>query len=176
MNEMSKLVVIKNLIRYIQECSAHAHLKSMQPAYRCLLWGKSIVEWNIATGEVDKMLATGKSEFPPLQHKLDAILAEEKSLKFILLTDGNYSSDSVAAFQNWRNDKEGVAIRTIAIGADSNNLKLSNLSTNGIVFSPEDMSAAIESLIFNPYNSETFPERIPKVLINSAKKSQGKSG
>ena len=171
MCEMSKLVVIKNLVRYIHECSSFAPLKSMQLVYRYFLWGESFNELDIASDELEQVLAAGRAELPPLQQKLDAILAEEKSLKVILFSDGNYPRELIADFQNWRNEKEGVAIRAISIGGDSNNLKLASLSTNGIVFSPEDVSAAIESLIFNPDNSESSPGRIPKIAFKIPEKS-----
>jgi len=113
----------------------------------------SLFFWNREVNEVDfvntddfmSFTASGKLNFETLKEKLILINEEDKDIKILFLSDGNYENSKFNDFCNYVENRSNIYIVPIHIGADSSIDKLKSISFNGYVYGAEDVLTAIKS-------------------------------
>lgn len=165
MKEMGKIHLQRNLCRYA------AHLKLIdQEKYSGLdihfyQWAKNVSEVALQSdGDIPALNAEGSSELCTFSDFLSQHLSDTGSARILILSDGNFSNSDIVSFQNQLSKFPNLIIRTVAVGADADLLKLKKISTNNSVHLSENISSAIDSTIFDSDEPLTAPVSTALIL------------
>jgi hypothetical protein len=82
----------------------------------------------------------------------------------LILSDGNFSNSDILIFQNQLSSFPGLIIRTIAVGADADLLKLKKISTNNSVHLSENIASAIDCTLFGNNEQLGAPVSTAQIL------------
>lgn len=167
MNEMGKIFIQKNLCRYLNQLKAIGSDKYLDVDIRFFKWSQNISEIVIqADGHVPELFPEGSSDLIDLADFLSNKLSEEQSLSALVLSDGNFTNSDIVSFKKQLNSHLSPVLRSVAVGADSDLLKLKKISSNGTVYLSEDISAAISSTVLGHDKHLPGPETTDQILLN----------
>ena len=149
MNEMGKIHLQRNLCRYAAQLRGIDQQKYADLDIRFYQWAQDILKITIQTdGDIPGLNAEGSSNLCDLYDFLSHHLNDSGSARILILSDGNFSNSDIVSFQKQLSKFPELIIRTVAVGADADLLKLKKISTNKSVHLSENISSAIDSTIF----------------------------
>lgn len=165
MNEMGKIHLQRNLCRYAAQVRLINQEKYLGSDIRFYQWAKNVSEFSLqSNGDIPALNAGGSSKLCDLSDFLSRHLNNPGRAMILILSDGNFSNTEIVSFQSQRNTFD-LIIRTVAVGADSNLLKLKKISTNNTVYLSENIATAIDNIIFGSDDeSLTAPVSITQIL------------
>jgi hypothetical protein len=148
MNEMGKIHLQQNLCRYAAQLRGIDQEKYADLDIRFYQWAQDISEITISDGGIPALNAEGSSDLCDLSDFLSQHLNDTGRARILILSDGNFPNSDIVSFQNQLITFPDLIIRTVAVGADADLLKLKKISTNNSVHLSENVSSAIDSTIF----------------------------
>jgi hypothetical protein len=173
MNEMGKLHLQRNLCRYITQLPTIDKKKYMDIGFHLYQWAQNISEIYIQDdGDVPLLMPKGSSDLRILSNFLSQGFDSTPNRKILLLSDGNFNSLDVREFKEQLNLLSKLILRTVAIGADADLLKLKKISTNNTVYLSEDIASAIDSTIFASDEPLTAPVSTSQILQSKLSESE----
>jgi len=169
MQEMGKLLLARNLVAFIREFSEIQPDKLPPGEIELFSWSDTIQPVELPDEiEIPRFLASGSSDLKQLEEFLHFRTENMSQVKMLILSDGHIAAGSLKRFQLLCREQPHIAIRTVAVGADAAISNLRKLSTNNSVFSSEDISAAIQSLIAGIDDSIELPTSVNDIALHSA--------
>lgn len=169
MNEMGKIHLQRNLCRYAAHLRLIDQEKYSVADIRFYLWAQNISEVALQSdGNIPALNAEGPSNLCVLSDFLSEYLKDNRRSMVLILSDGNFSNSDIVNFQNQLGTLTDLIIRTVAVGADADLLKLKKISTNNTVYLSENIASAIDGTIFGsdeplaaPVSTAQIPQSEP---------------
>lgn len=150
MNEMGKIHLQRNLCRYAAQLALIEPDKYTDFNIRFYQWGLSVSEVHLKDdGDIPLLEAKGSTSLSVLADFLSQKLTDSERLRVLILSDGNFSTLDIVSFKKLLSSYPEMVVRTVAVGADADLLKLKKTSTNNKVYLSENIASAIESTIFD---------------------------
>jgi hypothetical protein len=165
MNEMGKIHLQRNLCRYAAQLRGINQQKYASLDVRFYQWAQDISEITIQSdGDIPALNAEGSSNLCDLSDFLSQHLNDNGRARTLILSDGNFPNSDIVSFQNQLSTFSDLVIRTVAVGADADLLKLKKISTNNSVHLSENISSAIDSTIFGSDELFAIPVSTAQIL------------
>ncbi len=166
MNEMGKIHLQRNLCRYAAQLRGIDQQKYADLDIRFYQWAQDISEVTIQSdGDIPALKAEGASNLCVLSKFLSQHSNEDDQTRILIFSDGNFpSSEDIKSFQKRLGTYTNLSIRTVAVGADADLLKLKNISTINTVYLSENIASAIDSTIFGSDEPLTAPVSTARIL------------
>jgi len=165
MNEMGKIHLQRNLCRYAAQLRLIDQEKYSGSDIRFYQWAQNISEVALQSdGDIPALNAEGSSKLCVLSDFLSQHLNDTGRLMVLILSDGNFPNSDIVSFQNQLGTFSDLIIRTVAVGADADLLKLKKISTNNSVYLSENIASAIDSTIFGSDEPLTAPVSTAQIL------------
>ena len=165
MNEMGKIHLQRNLCRYAAQLRLIDQEKYSGSDIRFYQWAQNISEVALQSdGDIPALNAEGSSKLCVLSDFLSQHLNDTGRLMVLILSDGNFPNSDIVSFQNQLGTFSDLIIRTVAVGADADLLKLKKISTNNSVYLSENIASAIDSTIFGSDEPLTAPVSTARIL------------
>lgn len=165
MNEMGKIHLQRNLCRSAAQLRLIDQEKYSGFDIRFYQWSQDVSEIALQSdGDMPSLNAESSSNLCVLSDFLSQNLNDTGRSMALILSDGNFPSSDILSFQKQLSSFPDMAIRTVAVGADADLLKLKKISSNDSVQFSENISLAIDSLIFENDERVTAPESIAQIL------------
>ena len=168
MQEMGKLMLARNLISCIREkcClkSGEIPFKKMQ----FFIWNDKVCPVDLSNdNETPHFKASGKVDMDQLIELLGREASAGLLQNVIILSDGNFSKNTLKKFCVWRKEQSNVNIRTVAIGADASHFNLKEMATNNHVILSENISTVIQSFYYGIDSNVLPPYSIGELTLPS---------
>ncbi|MCX4039890.1 hypothetical protein OR606_06705 [Aeromonas hydrophila] len=165
MNEMGKIHLQRNLCRYAAQLRGIDQQQYADLDIRFYQWAQDISEVTIQSdGDIPSLNAEGSSNLCDLYDFLSQYLNDSGSARILILSDGNFPNSDIVSFKNQLSKFPDLIIRTVAVGADADLLKLKKISTNNSVHLSENISSAIDSTIFGSDEPFAIPVSTAQIL------------
>ncbi|MGI2014864.1 hypothetical protein [Shewanella oncorhynchi] len=165
MNDMGKIHLQRNLSRYAVQLREIDQEKYKDLNIRLFLWEQNIYEITMQNDrDVPALTANGSASLNALSNFLSNNPTETEISRFLILSDGNFSNSDIVSFQNRHGAFSDLLIRSVAVGADADLLKLKKISTNNTVYLSENIASAIDSAIFGFDMLRTAPVSVDQIL------------
>ncbi|MCP5208450.1 MAG: VWA domain-containing protein [Hahellaceae bacterium] len=165
MNEMGKIHLQRNLCRYAAQLRLIDQEKYSGLDIRLYQWAQNIAEAVLQSdGDIPAFNAEGSSNLCVLSDFLSQYLNRSMRSMVLILSDGNFPSSDIVSFHNKLDTFSNLIIRTVAVGADADLLKLKKISTNNTVYLSENIASAIDSTIFGSDEPLTAPASTAQIL------------
>lgn len=165
MNEMGKIHLQRNLCRYAAQLRLIDQEKYSDSDIRFYQWAQNVSEVALQSdGDIPAFNAEGSSNLYVLSDFLSQYLNDTGRLMVLILSDGNFPNSDIVSFQNQLGTFSDLIIRTVAVGADADLLKLKKISTNNTVYLSENIASAIDSTIFGSDEPLTAPVSTARIL------------
>lgn len=165
MNEMEKVHLQKNLCRYAAQIQLIDQEKYSNFVIHFYKWTQNVSEFSMHNdGDLPVLTAEGSASLNFLSDFISNNLNNIKRPIVLILSDGNFSSSDILNFHSQLRLFPGVLIRTVAVGADADLLKLKKISTNNTVYLSENIASAIDSTIFGSDEPLTAPVSTARIL------------
>jgi hypothetical protein len=165
MNEMGKIHLQRNLCRYAAQMRDIDQEKYADLEICFYQWAQDISEITIQSdGDIPALNAEGSSNLCDLADFISQHLNDTRSGRILILSDGNFPNSNIVSFQNQLSKFPDLIIWTVAVGADSDLLKLKKISTNNSVHLSENISSAIDSTIFGSDEPFAIPVSTAQIL------------
>lgn len=165
MNEMGKIHLQRNLCRYVAQLRLIDQEKYVDLGIRFYQWARDISEITIQSdGDIPALNAEGSSNLCMLSDFLSQHLNDTERARILILSDGNFPDPGILIFQKQLGSRPDLIIRTVAVGADADLLKLKKISTNNRVYLSENISSAIDSTIFDSDEPFATPVSTAQIL------------
>lgn len=165
MNEMGKIHLQRNLCRYAVQLVLIDQEKYSGFDIRFYQWAKDVSEVALRSdGDIPALNAEGSSNLCVLSEFFFEYLNDTGRSMVLILSDGNFPNSDVVSFQNKLGTFSGLVIRTVAVGADADLLKLKKISTNNTVYLSENIASAIDSTILGSDEPLTGPLSTSRIL------------
>lgn len=165
MNEMGKIHLQRNLCRYAAQLRLIDQGKYSGSDIRFYQWAQNVSEVALQSdGDIPALNAEGSSKLCVLSDFLSQHLNDNGRSMVLILSDGNFPNSDIVSFQNKLGTFTGLIIRTVAVGADADLLKLKKISTNNTVYLSENIASAIDSTIFGSDEPLTAPASTAQIL------------
>jgi len=165
MNEMGKIHLQRNLCRYAAQLRLIDQDKYSGADIRFYQWAQNVSEVALQSdGDIPALNAEGSSNLCDLSDFLSQHLNDAGSARTLILSDGNFPNSNIVSFQNQLSTFSDLIIRTVAVGADADLLKLKKISTNNSVHLSENISSAIDSTIFGSDEPFAIPVSTAQIL------------
>ncbi|PJX13389.1 hypothetical protein CWI66_12570 [Halomonas sp. 141] len=165
MNEMGKIHLQRNLCRYAAQLRLIDQEKYSGSDIRFYQWAQNVSEVALQSdGDIPALNAEGSSNLCDLSDFLSQHLNDAGSARTLILSDGNFPNSNIVSFQNQLNTFSDLIIRTVAVGADADLLKLKKISTNNTVYLSENIASSIDSTIFGSDEPLTAPVSTAGIL------------
>jgi hypothetical protein len=165
MNEMGKIHLQRNLCRYATQLQRINQEKYSDVDIRFYQWTQNVSEIILQDdGDIPAFKAEDSSSLSDLSGFLSQHLKDTGISKVLILSDGNLTRDELDKFIKWKENSKKYLIRTVAVGADSDLLKLKHISTNNTVHLSENISSAIDSTIFGSDEPLAAPVSTAQIL------------
>lgn len=177
MNEMGKIHLQRNLCRYAAQLQLIEQEKYSGVDIRFYQWAQNISEIALQSdGDIPALNAEGSATFCALSDFLSEHLKNTEKLMVLILSDGNFLGSDIENFRKQMSTFPDLLIRTVAVGADANLLKLEKLSTNKTVYLSENIPSAIENTVFGSDKPLAAPVSTAQILqsepINSEEQEE----
>lgn len=165
MDEMGKIHLQRNLCRYAAQLRLIDRERYSDLYIYFYQWAQNISEITLLSdGDIPSLKAEGSSSLSELSNFLSLHFKDTEITKVLILSDGNFPNSDIVSFQNQRGTFSDLIIRTVAVGADADLLKLKKISTNNTVYLSENMASAIDSTIFGSDEPLTAPVSTVRLL------------
>lgn len=165
MNEMGKIHLQRNLCRYAAQLRLIDQEKYSGSDIRFYQWAQNVSEVALhSDGDIPALNAEGSSKLCVLSDFLSQHLNDTRRSMVLILSDGNFPNSDIVSFQNQLGTFTDLIIRTVAVGADADLLKLKKISTNNTVYLSENIASAIDSTIFGSDEPLTAPVSTDQIL------------
>ena len=169
MNEMGKIHLLRNLCRYAAQLRLIDQEKYSVADIRFYQWAQNVSEVALQSdGDIPALNAEGSSNLCVLSGFLSKYLKDTGRSMVLILSDGNFPNSDIVSFQNQLSTLTDLIIRTVAVGADADLLKLKKISTNNTVYLSENIASAIDGTIFGsdeplaaPVSTAQIPQSEP---------------
>ena len=166
MKEMGKTPLLRNLLRFISELQVINEDKYTEFEFNFFSWSSSLSEIVFQNNEEQFAIEPkGKADLDQLKVRLESILDNDSPLKVLIVSDGNFSTTDIDNFNKWRKEQSNLMIRTVGVGADADHFKLEKLSTNSKMSKSENISSAIDSLLFGTDIQIGCPDSISQISM-----------
>ncbi|OUS68187.1 hypothetical protein B5G52_20245 [Pseudoalteromonas sp. A601] len=165
MNEMGKIHLQRNLCRYAAQLRLIDQEKYSGLDIRLYQWAQNIAEAVLQSdGDIPALSAEGSSNLCVISDFLSQYQSDTGKLMVLILSDGNFPNPDIVSFQKKLGTFSDLIIRTVAVGADADLLKLKKISTNNTVYLSENIASAIDSTIFGSDELLTAPVSTARFL------------
>jgi len=165
MNEMGKIHLQRNLCRYAAQLRDIDQKKYADLDIHFYQWAQDVSEIIIQSdGDIPVLTAEGSSNLCDLSDFLSQHLNDTVRVRFLILSDGNFSNSDISSFQKQLSSCPDLITRAVAVGADADLLKLKKISTNNSVHLAENISSAIDSIIFGSDKPFAIPVSTAQIL------------
>lgn len=169
MNEMGKIHLQRNLCRYAVQLLLIEQEKYSGLGIRFYQWAQSISEIALQRdGDIPAINAEGSSSLCVLFDFLSQHLNTTGRSMVLILSDGNFANSDILSLRNQLNSFPDLIIRTVAVGADADLLKLKKISTNNTVYLSENIASAIDGTIFGSDEPLTAPVSTALIMQSEA--------
>jgi hypothetical protein len=169
MNEMGKMHLQRNLCRYAAQLQIIDQDRYAYIDIRFYQWASSVSKIVVQSdGDIPTLTAEGSSNLNTLSGFLYQNLNGSENLRGLILSDGNFANSDILNFQKQLNSSPSLILRTVAVGADADLLKLKKISSNDSVYLSENIARAIDSTLFGSDECVTAPESIAQILQTEA--------
>lgn len=173
MNEMGKIQLQKNLCAYVLQLWLLEKSKYKDIELNFYKWTTEISRLTLDNhSQLPTFTAEGAAKLSSLADFIRPHLNKSPSARFLLFSDGNFASDDYKKFINWKKTQKLPLLRTLAIGADADILKLKALSTNKSCYLSENIAATIESVVFGTDEFLSAPKSINEIVNFAQVKSE----
>jgi len=176
MNEMGKIHLQRNLCRYAAQLRLLDQEKYSGADIRFYRWAQNISEVALQSdGDIPALNAEGSSSLCVLSDFLSEYLKDTRRSMVLILSDGNFSNSEIVSFQNQLGTLTDLIIRTVAVGADADLLKLKKISTNNTVYLSENIASAIDGTIFGsdePLAAPVSTAQIPQSELTESEEPE----
>jgi hypothetical protein len=136
-------------------------------------WAQDISELALQSdGDIPALNAEGSSNLYILSDFLSQNLNDTGRSMVLILSDGNFPNPDIVNFQNQLSTFPDLLIRTVAVGADADLLKLKKISTNNTVYLSENIASAIDSTIFGSDEPLAAPVSTTQILQSEPAESE----
>ena len=165
MNEIGKIHLQRNLCRYAAQLRLIDQEKYSGSDIRFYQWAQNVSEVALQSdGDIPALNAEGCSNLSELSDFLFQHLKDTEIARVLILSDGNFQNSDIVSFQNQLGTFTNLIIRTVAVGADADLLKLKKISTNNTVYLSENIASAIDSTIFGSDEPPAAPVSTARIL------------
>lgn len=165
MNEMGKIHLQRNLCRYAAQLRLIDQEKYSGSDIHFYQWAQNVSEVALQSdGDIPDLNAEGSSNLCVISEFLSQYQSDTGRLMVLILSDGNFPNSDIVSFQNKLGTFTDLIIRTVAVGADADLLKLKKISTNNTVYLSENIASAIDSTIFGSDEPLTAPASTAQIL------------
>lgn len=165
MNEMGKIHLQRSLCRYAAQLRQIDREKYFDLDIRFYQWAQNVSEIVMQSdGDIPALNAEGFSKLCVLSDFLSQQLNNTGRLMVLILSDGNFPNSNIVSFKSQLSTFGDLIIRTVAVGADADLLKLKKISTNNTVYLSENIASAIDSAIFDSDEKLIVPVSIVEIL------------
>ncbi|KGA27985.1 vWA domain-containing protein [Pectobacterium odoriferum] len=165
MNEMGKIHLQRNLCRYASQLQRIDQEKYSGDKIHFYQWTQNTSEITLQSdGDIPALNAEGSSNLCVISDFLSQYLNDTGRLMVLILSDGNFPNSDIVSFQKKLGTFSNLIIRTVAVGADADLLKLKKISTNNTVYLSENIASAIDSTIFGSDELLTAPVSTARIL------------
>lgn len=165
MNEMGKIHLQRNLCRYAAQLRLIDQEKYSGSDIRFYQWAQNVSEVALQSdGDIPALNAEGSSNLCVLSDFLSQHLNDTGRSMVLILSDGNFPNLDIESFKNQLSTFADLIIRTVAIGADADLLKLKKVSTNNTAYLSENIASAIDGTIFGSDEPLTAPVSTAQIL------------
>lgn len=165
MKELGKIHLQRNLCRYAAQLRVIDQEKYADLDIRFYQWAEDVSEITIQSdGDIPALNGEGSSNLCVLSDFLSQHLNDTGRSRALILSDGNFPNSDIVSFQNQLSKFPDLIIRTVAVGADADLLKLKKISTNNSVHLSENISSAIDSTIFGSEEPFAIPVSTTQIL------------
>ena len=162
MKEMGKIHLQRNLCRYANQ------LKTLNLVFSNL--NMLFFQWNAEVarirpdddGDIPPLAARGPSDLGALAAFLRETRDEGRTLRALVLSDGNFSSE--ADWSKELGNPPGWRLRTVAVGADADLLRLREIASNGRCYQAEDIATAVNDAAFGPDGPVREPASADQII------------
>ncbi|MDD7984709.1 hypothetical protein PQO01_07075 [Lentisphaera marina] len=90
----------------------------------------------------------------------------------LILSDGNFANSDIVNFQKQLSMFTDLLIRTVAVGADADLLKLKKISSNHTVYLSENITSAIDDISFASDEPLDAPVSISQILQSAPSETE----
>ncbi|ELI9035116.1 hypothetical protein ABMZ78_09800 [Morganella morganii] len=165
MNELGKIHLQRNLCRYAAQLRLIDQEKYSGLDICFYQWEQNVSEVVLQSdGDIPALKAEGSSNLCVISDFLSQYLNDTGRLMVLILSDGNFPNSDIVSFQKQLGTFSNLMIRTVAVGADADLLKLNKISTNNSVHLSENISSAIDSTIFGSDEPFAIPVSTAQIL------------
>lgn len=165
MNEMGKILLQRNLCRYVAQLRLMDQEKYSGLDIRFYQWAQNVSEIVLQSdGNIPALNAEGSSNLCVISDFLSQYLNRTMRPMVLILSDGNFPNSDIVSFKKQLGTFSNLIIRTVAVGADADLLKLKKISTNNTVYLSENIASAIDSTIFGSDEPLTVPVSTSQIL------------
>lgn len=165
MNEMGKIHLQRNLCRYAAQLRLIDQEKYSGLDIRFYQWAQNVSEVVLQSdGDIPALNAEGSSNLCVISDFLSQHLNDIGRSMVLIMSDGNFPNSDIVSFQKQLGTFSNLIIRTVAVGADTDMLKLKKISTNNTVYLSENIASAIDSTIFGSDELLTAPVSTARIL------------
>jgi hypothetical protein len=165
MNEMGKIHLQRNLCRYAAQLRLIDQEKYSGLDIRFYQWAQNVSEVVLPSdGDIPALNAEGSSNLCVISDFLSQHLNDTGRSMVLIMSDGSFPNSEIVSFQNQMGTFTNLIIRTVAVGADADLLKLKKISTNNTVYLSENIASAIDSTIFGSDELLTAPISTARIL------------
>lgn len=165
MNEMGKIHLQRNLCRYAAQLQLIDQDKYSGADIRFYQWAQNVSEVALQSdGNIPALNAEGSSNLCALSDFLSQHVNDTGRSMVLIMSDGNFSNSDIVSFQKQLGTFSNLIIRTVAVGADADLLKLKKISTNKTVYLSENIASAIDGTIFGSDEPLTAPASTAQIL------------
>lgn len=173
MNEMGKIHLQRNLCRYAAQLRLIDQEKYSGSDIRFYQWAQDVSEVALQSdGDIPALNAEGSSNLCVLSDFLSQHLNDTGRSMALILSDGNFPNSDIVSFQSQLSTFTDLIIRTVAVGADADLLKLKKISTNNTVYLSENIASAIDCTIFGSDESLAAPAFTAQILQSEPAESE----
>lgn len=165
MNEMGKIHLQRNLCRYAVQLKAIDQEKYEDMEIRFYQWTLNVSEIVVQSdGDIPALIAEGSTNLNALLDFLIENMNSVGNLRILILSDGNFSNSDISIFKQKINSLPDLIIRTVAVGADADLLKLKKISLDDRVHLSENIATAIDSTIFGNNKNMAPPDSFDQIF------------
>ncbi|RCW94170.1 VWA domain-containing protein [Marinomonas foliarum] len=173
MSEMGKIHLQRNLCRYAAQLRLIDQEKYSGLNIRFYQWAQSVSEIVLQSdGNIPALNAEGSSNVCALSDFLSQHVNDTGRSMVLILSDGNFPNSDIVSFKTKLGTFTDLIIRTVAVGADADLLKLKKIATNNTVYLSENIASAIDGTIFGSDEPLTAPASTAQILQSATAETE----
>ena len=168
MNEMGKIHLQRNLCRYVAQLQLIEPEKYANFNIHFYQWAQDVSQITVQSdGDIPAIYTEGTASLDVLVDFLFRNLSITQRALLLVISDGHFTKTDILNFQSQLSSLADLNIRTVAVGADADLLKLKKISSNNSVYLSENIASAIDSTIFGSDEPLMAPVSTAQILQSS---------